>query len=250
MEPWLTAIGLQLAAGLRAVVVAKWPRVATAIGAGGAVTGCLLALGPTWHALLGTVPDPLTIEWDTAHGMFRLGIDALSACFLLPILILSALAAVYGGSYLLNYRLRKSLGPPWLFFNLFVAAMELVVLARSAVLFLMAWEIMSLAAYFLVTFEHEKPAVRKAGWIYLVATHLGMACLIAMFTLLGSKSGHLDFDLSVSLPAPTSGAAAAFLLAIVGFGTKAGLVPLHVWLPEAHPAAPSHVSALMSGVMT
>lgn len=250
MEIWLWAIGAQLVAGLGAVMVAKWPRIATIIGAGGAATGCLLALGPTWRVLLGAAPDPLNMQWDATHGVLRLGVDALSACFLLPVLVLSALAAIYGGAYLLDYRRRKSLGPPWFFFNLFVAAMEMVVIARSAVLFLMAWEVMSLAAYALVTFEHEKPAVRKAGWIYLVATHLGMACIIAMFTLLGSQAGRLDFDLSVGLPALAPGvAASAFLLAICGFGTKAGFVPFHVWLPEAHPVAPSHVSALMSGVM-
>ncbi|HEX5446849.1 MAG TPA: proton-conducting transporter membrane subunit, partial [Pirellulales bacterium] len=250
MEIWLLAIGAQLAAGLGAMVVSKWPRAATAIGAGGAVVACSLVLGPTWHVLLGTIPDSLNIEWDATHGTFRLGVDALSACFLLPLLVLSPLAAVYGGSYLLVDRQQKSLGPPWFFFNLFVAAMELVVIARSAMLFLMAWEVMSLAAYGLVTFEHEKTAVRRAGWIYLVATHLGMACLIAMFTLLGSQVGRLDFDLSFGLPSVAPGVAAAvFLLAVVGFGTKAGFVPFHVWLPEAHPAAPSHVSALMSGVM-
>ncbi len=244
------AIGVQLAAGLGAMVVSKWPRAATAIGASGAVVACALVLGPTWRVLLGTIPDSLNIEWDATHGTFRLGIDALSACFLLPLLVLPALAAVYGGSYLFVYRQQKSLGPPWFFFNLFVAAMELVVIARSAMLFLMTWEVMSLAAYGLVTFEHEKTAVRRAGWIYLVATHLGMACLIAMFTLLGSQVGRLDFDLSFGLPSVAPGVAAAvFLLAVVGFGTKAGFVPFHVWLPEAHPAAPSHVSALMSGVM-
>lgn len=250
MEIWLWAIGAQLVAGLVSVVVAKWPRIATIIGAGGAATGCLLALAPTWRVLLGSPPDPLNMQWDATHGALRLGVDALSACFLLPVLVLSALAAIYGAAYLLDYRRRKSLGPPWLFFNLFVAAMETVLIARSATLFLMAWEVMSLAAYALVTFEHEKPAVRKAGWIYLVATHLGMACLVAMFTLLGSQAGSLDFDLSVGLSAIAPGmAAAAFLLAIAGFGTKAGFVPFHVWLPEAHPVAPSHVSALMSGVM-
>ncbi len=123
--------------------------------------------------------------------------------------------------------------------------MTLVVIARNGILFLMAWEVMALASFFLVTFEDEQASVRQAGWIYLVATHIGTAFLLALFILLGRERGSLDFDqFTVS-----AGPGLLFLLAVIGFGTKAGFMPLHVWLPEAHPAAPTHVSALMSGVM-
>jgi len=123
--------------------------------------------------------------------------------------------------------------------------MALTVVARNGILFLIAWETMTLASFFLVAFEHEKENVREAGWIYLVATHFGTAFLLAVFLLLQRSSGSLDFD--HLNPGPHAGL--LFVLAVVGFGTKAGFLPLHVWLPEAHPAAPSHVSALMSGVM-
>jgi formate hydrogenlyase subunit 3/multisubunit Na+/H+ antiporter MnhD subunit len=123
--------------------------------------------------------------------------------------------------------------------------MAIVVVAKNGVLFLVAWEAMSLASFFLVTFENERQDVRDAGWTYLVATHLGNAFLLALFLLLGNGTESLDFD-QFHHPASSG---ALFLLALVGFGTKAGFIPLHVWLPEAHPAAPSHVSALMSGVM-
>jgi formate hydrogenlyase subunit 3/multisubunit Na+/H+ antiporter MnhD subunit len=126
------------------------------------------------------------------------------------------------------------------------AAMLLVISARNAVLFLCAWEAMSLASFFLVMTEHEKEHVRRAGWLYLVATHLGTACLLALFLLLGQGSSSLDFANFASSP---RAAGVLFVLALVGFGAKAGFVPFHVWLPEAHPAAPSHVSAVMSGVM-
>ena len=106
---------------------------------------------------------------------------------------------------------------------------------------------MSLASFFLVTFEYEKPMVRQAGWIYLIATHIGTAFLIVFFILLGRQAGSLDFDKVSAIP--SSLANIMFLLAVVGFGTKAGFMPFHVWLPYAHPAAPSHVSAVMSGVM-
>src|SRR5262249_4644796 len=141
-------------------------------------------------------------------------------------------------------------GSPWFFFNLFVAGMVMVVVARTAFLFLVAWEVMSLAAYCLVTFKHEKAEVRKAGWIYLIATHLGGAFLFLAFVLLGRQAGSLEFEAFRTLPTLGAGwSGLIFVLALVGFGAKAGFVPFHVWLPEAHPAAPSHVSALMSGVM-
>jgi formate hydrogenlyase subunit 3/multisubunit Na+/H+ antiporter MnhD subunit len=250
MDVLLVAISLQLLAGTTALLFSKWPRVATALGAGGALLGCLVGLAPTVRVLLGRTPDSLQFAWDASHGAFCVEVDALSAFFLLPVLGLSALAAVYGSDYLLSYRHEKSLGSSWLFFNVFVAGMVMVVVARTALLFLVAWEVMSLGAYCLVTFEHEKAEVRKAGWVYLIATHLGVAFLFLAFVLLGRHFGSLEFKAFRTLPALGAGwSGLIFVLALVGFGAKAGFVPFHVWLPEAHPAAPSHVSALMSGVM-
>ena len=222
----------------------------TACGVVAAVAMCLAGFALAIPMLRGGAPLSARFAWDSFHGEFHVGLDPLSAFFLLPILVVSPLAAVYGGGYLMAYRGRKSLAASWLFFNLFVAGMIMVVIARTALVFLMSWEIMSLSAYFLVTFEDEKAEARRAGWIYLVATHLGAACLLAMFLILGGRAGGLDFDAFGRLAdqGPVwSGV--IFVLALVGFGAKAGLVPIHVWLPEAHPAAPSHVSALMSGVM-
>jgi formate hydrogenlyase subunit 3/multisubunit Na+/H+ antiporter MnhD subunit len=224
--------------------------LATLGGAGGAVLACALALIPTLRVLRGGEAEAARFAWDAAHGAFSLGLDALGAFFLLPVLVLSALGAVYGGSYLFAYRGRKSLGIAWSFYGAFVAGMVMVVLARTALLFLLSWEVMSLSAFFLVTFEHEKRDVRRAGWVYLVATHLGVAFLFAAFVLLGRHAGGLEFEAFSRMRAPAPGwSGLIFLLALVGFGAKAGFVPFHVWLPEAHPAAPSHVSALMSGVM-
>ncbi|HMC88641.1 MAG TPA: proton-conducting transporter membrane subunit, partial [Gemmataceae bacterium] len=244
------AIAFQVLAGTAAFLFSKWPRAATVIGAGGAALGCLVGLTPTLRVLRGGMPESLRLSWDASHGAFCVEVDGLSAFFLLPVLGLSALAAVYGGCYLLHYRHEKSLGGPWFFFNLFVAGMVMVVIARTTFLFLVAWEVMSVAAYCLVTFEHEKAEVRKAGWVYLVATHLGVAFLFLAFVLLGRSAGSLEFEAFRAMPALGAGwSGLIFVLALVGFGAKAGFVPFHVWLPEAHPAAPSHVSALMSGVM-
>jgi formate hydrogenlyase subunit 3/multisubunit Na+/H+ antiporter MnhD subunit len=179
----------------------------------------------------------------------------LTGFFLLPIYGLSAVCAVFGAGDLspahhgprIGAQNPRSTAAHWLFYALLVASMVLVVLARNGVLFLVAWEVMSLSSWQLVTFEHEREETRQAGITYLVATQIGTAFLLVMFLVLGgSGSSSLDF---ANLGAGGATASAVFLLALVGFGTKAGIVPLHVWLPEAHPAAPSHVSALMSGVM-
>ena len=242
----LGAVGLLVVSGLAALAAQRSVRWCTAVGVAGLVAGCLLGVVSAVPVLLGAASRSVQLAWDVPYGTFSVELDPLSALFLLPIFGLSAAAAVYGGEYLSVSHERRSLGPAWFFFNLLVASMVLVVVARNGVLFLVAWEVMALASFFLVTFEDEKRSVREAGWIYLVATHLGTACLLVLFILLGRTSNSLDFD---HLSAPPAQAGVLFLLAVVGFGTKAGFMPLHVWLPEAHPAAPSHVSALMSGVM-
>jgi len=202
------------------------------------------------RALAGAPPLLISYPWSVPGGEFALQIDALAAWFLLPTLGVAVLAAVYGIGYLADEGKHRETGPSWFFFNLLTASMATVLMARNAVLFLTAWEVMALASFFLVTFDDEKESVRKAGWIYLVATHLGTAFLLAFFLIAARETGSLDFRdwASVGLFAPGL-AGLMFLLALVGFGAKAGIIPLHVWLPEAHPAAPSHVSAVMSGVM-
>ena len=249
MFPVLFGLGIWMLSGLAALFAYRSPRTATACGVGGAVAGSLVALVPVLGVLAGGHVEPLRWPWAVPFGEFHIALDALSAWFLLPILILSAAAAVYGGEFLWPYRERKSLGPPWFFYNVLVASMALVVLARNGVLFLVAWEVMAVSSFFLVTFEDEKESVREAGWTYLVATHLGTAFLLAMFVLMGREAGSLDFDAFGAAAFAPALANLLFVLAVVGFGTKAGFMPLHVWLPEAHPAAPSHVSAVMSGVM-
>jgi formate hydrogenlyase subunit 3/multisubunit Na+/H+ antiporter MnhD subunit len=192
------------------------------------------------------------LPWNIPFGSFSLSIDGLSAWFLLPVLVVPAMASVYGVEYLTpaGGHMYRNPASCWFFFNLLVVSMALVVVARNGMLFLVAWETMSIASFFLVTFHHEDASVRKAGWTYLVAAHLGTAFLMAWFALLGSTAGSLDFDrLAAAGSAFPARGSLVFLLAIIGFGSKAGFVPLHVWLPEAHPAAPSHVSAVMSGVM-
>ncbi|NLE61617.1 MAG: hypothetical protein GX616_24960 [Planctomycetes bacterium] len=246
----LTGIAIILAGGLAALLVPRRGHWACSLGSSGVVAGCVTGLIPAVRILLGAPAEVLHRPWSVPYGSFHVELDALSAFFLIPILLLCALAAIYGIEYLRPYRDRKSLGASWFFFSLLVASMILVTTARNIVLFLVAWEVMSLASFFLVTFEHEDEKVSQAGWTYLVATHLGTLFLLAMFALLGSYSGSPELAGGASpVKAVTDHASLLFILAIVGFGTKAGFMPFHVWLPEAHPAAPSHVSAVMSGVM-
>jgi hydrogenase-4 component B len=250
MVLFLFAMGVIVLGGLAALMAGRSGRRASLLGAGGAVTGCVLALGPALRALLGGPLERLDAPWSMPGGSFSVALDPVSGLFLVPTLFLSALAAVYGTGYLKPFGATRALGGAWFCFDLLVVSMALVMVAKNGVLFLVAWEVMALASFFLVTFDHETTSARDAGWTYLIATHLGTAFLLAMFVLLGGATGSLDFDgfervagLAPELVGPL------FLLAVIGFGTKAGFIPLHVWLPEAHPAAPSHVSAVMSGVM-
>ncbi len=250
MELLLVALGILVLSGLLALATARWPRCCTALGVAGAVLGGGVGLVPAIAALAGGPPPSLRLPWQVPFGSFFVELDALSAFFVVPILALSALAAVHGSSALLAFREQKNLGLTWFFYNLMAASLVLVAIARNGVLFLVAWEVMSLTSFFLVTFHDEKESVRSAGWLYLISTHLGTAALLALFLLLGRGADPLDFDAFVGGSRSAGAANLLFLLALIGFGTKAGLMPFHVWLPETYPAAPSHVSAVMSGVLS
>jgi hydrogenase-4 component B len=246
----LAALSAFLVGSLSAAASGRNARSASISGTTCATVGCGLGASGALDALASGKSATLALRWPIPEGALSLGIDALSAFFLIPLFVLGAVAAVYGFSYLLAGDATRSLALPWTAFNALLASMALVVLARHALLFLVAWEIMSLSAYLLVTFEHELLPVRRAGWVYLIATHIGVAFLIGMFLLLGTRAGSFEFAAMQTAGAPRAGfSALLFGLALIGFGAKAGLVPLHVWLPEAHAAAPSHVSALMSGVL-
>ncbi len=209
--------------------------------------GCFLALSLllTGGELRVEIPETLPFGVMTLHA------DGLSAFFLGTISLLAAIVSVYSFGYVSDQLERRNIGFLVFLYNLFLLSMVCVVLAGHAVFFLLVWEAMSLTTYFLITYEHEDPASRRAGFLYVVMTHIGTAALAVMFLLLYAATGSFSFEAfrgaGAHLPAGVQ--SAAFLCALVGFGTKAGIIPLHIWLPEAHPAAPSNVSALMSGVM-
>jgi formate hydrogenlyase subunit 3/multisubunit Na+/H+ antiporter MnhD subunit len=188
----------------------------------------------------------LGLPWLPWHIRF----DALSGFFFLIIGIAVCAVSLYGPGYVSSYKEKEhpfaSLG---LFTGLFVAGMLLVLLADDAFMFMIAWELMSVASYFLVAFQHENPANRRAAFLYLLMAEVGALSIILGFGVLASFSDGFTFDALRESKLSATWASIAFVLALLGFGMKAGIVPVHIWLPEAHPAAPSHISALMSGVM-
>ncbi len=248
MALFVLGIGVLVAGGVASALAGASPRGAAGLGTGSAAVGSCFGLAAALAVLVSGAPVAWNVPWAVPGGAFHVEIDPLSAFFLLPVFTLGPLAAVFGGEYLRGHGDGGS-GTSWLFYNGLVASMAMVVVARNAVLFLSAWEVMAITSFFLVTLGDRETSVRGAGWTYLVATHLATAFLFAMFALLARDSGSLDFDRFRDAGAGPGTAGVVFVLAVVGFGTKAGLIPFHVWLPEAHPAAPSHVSAVMSGVM-
>ncbi|NLF33069.1 MAG: oxidoreductase, partial [Planctomycetes bacterium] len=245
---FVMAVGLLVSGAVACALAGRRAVLANRLGAGVAVAGALPAAAAAAAVLWGGGAADLRLPWSVPFGTFHLALDGLSALFALAIAVVSGLAAVYGAAYLKHESARRNLGAAWCFYNLLLASMLLVVAARNGVLFLVAWELMSLASFFLVMFDHQRREVRDAGWIYLASMHLGTALLLGLFVLLGWQEQTMDFD-RFTVPASVVPGGVLFMLALIGFGTKAGFVPMHVWLPEAHPAAPSHVSAVMSGVM-
>ena len=177
-------------------------------------------------------------------GFLRL--DALGAWFLPPVLVLSCCGSSFAQGYWGDQR--EGSGRLRLLFGVTTAAMVVLVAAAQALTFLLAWEVMAVTAFFMVTAEDRDPATRRAGWVYLIATHSGTLCLFAGFGLLAAGSGFLWLPQAPGFAASQRGTA-TFLLLLVGFGLKAGIFPLHFWLPVAHAAAPSHVSSFMSGIL-
>ena len=212
----------------------------------GAVVGLALAL----VALAGiTRPaEGLVLAIGLPDLPFHVRRDALTDVFLFLLGAASAGISVFGAGY---FRSGTGTAPGLLClqYHLFLASMGFVLLADDAYAFMFAWEMMALSSYFLVTTQHRLPDIRRAGFLYLLMAHLGAIGILLSFGVMQGGSWQFTFDAMRAANLSPAWAAVAFLLALFGFGAKAGLVPLHVWLPEAHPAAPSPVSAMMSGVM-
>jgi hydrogenase-4 component B len=216
----------------------------------------LFPLGALCGAVLAVVAAA-SLEMPAEQAVLPIGLpdlpmhvrrDALTSAFLVLLGGSSAGISVFAAGY---FRRGEGTAPGLLClqYHLFLASMGFVLLADDAYAFMVAWETMALSSYFLVTTQHGIPEIRRAGFLYLLLAHLGAIAILLSFGVMQGGSWQFTFDAMRGAHLAPQRAAVAFLLALLGFGAKAGLVPLHVWLPEAHPAAPSPVSALMSGVM-
>lgn len=237
---WLLigSIGLIAWRRLRIVSRVLFP-LGAGVGAVLAIAACLAIAAPPGEAIL-----PLGLP----DLPFHLRIDALSAFFLVLLGCASTAISLFSAGY---FRSSDGTAPGLVCFqyHVFLAAMALVLLADDAYAFMVAWEAMALSSYFLVTTEHRIPEIRRAGFLYLLIAHIGAIGILLCFGVLQGGTGDYTFAAMRATVLSPAWASIGFFLALFGFGAKAGLLPLHVWLPEAHPAAPSPVSALMSGVM-
>jgi formate hydrogenlyase subunit 3/multisubunit Na+/H+ antiporter MnhD subunit len=179
---------------------------------------------------------------------FHLRVDPLAGFFLTLLGSVSAGISVYATGYFREEAAGR-LALIGLQYHVFLASMAFVILADDAYMFMVAWETMALSSYFLVTTDHKLPAIRSAGFLYLLIAHLGAIAILLSFGVMNGGHGDYTFDALRAAELQPQWATVAFVLAFFGFGAKAGMIPVHVWLPEAHPAAPSPVSALMSGIM-
>jgi len=229
-----------LLAGLAVVVGPGWPRLWLALTLAGAVA----ALG----AAVAVFPAAAGWEWQSGFLLggerVHLRLDGVSALFVVLVAVVGGAGAVYSRGYWSDHHAPDSAPRGRAWWSALLLSMLLVLTASNGIHFLMAWEAFAVCGYFLITLDGKKTAVRKAGWLYLAASHAGTVCLFAFFVLLAVKTGGWD----LRPMREQASLAPLFWLALAGFGMKAGFFPLHIWLPSAHANAPSHVSAIMSGV--
>lgn len=227
------------------------PRAALADAAfrAGTLVAAIAGSVPAVRVLRGVPVADVMLPAPVPGGPWVFGLDAVSAVFLLAILWVGAAAAWSGVAALRGHVAPGAARASHAFVGALLAAMVAVVTARAAVPFLIAWETMAIASYATIVLDHARADVRRAGMLYLVATHVGTLALFGLFALWGAGAGDLTFASLAAHPPGGVVRGAALVAALVGFGMKAGMVPLHFWLPEAHAAAPSHVSAILSGVV-
>ncbi|HEY6241395.1 MAG TPA: hydrogenase 4 subunit B [Burkholderiales bacterium] len=218
-------------------------RIAFPLGAAAGLALAAFGLQAVWLPA-----QSMTLPLGLPDLPFHLRVDPLAGFFLMLLGSVSAGVSVYAAGY---FREEPSgrLALISLQYHVFLASMAFVLLADDAYMFMVAWETMAMSSYFLVITDHRQPAIRSAGFLYLLIAHLGAIAILLCFGVLHGGRGDYSFDALRAAHLEPAWATAAFLLAFFGFGAKAGMIPLHAWLPEAHPAAPSPVSALMSGVM-
>lgn len=239
----MTGVLLAVAAGALLVAAAAGlilPRVWLV----STITGTGLAFAAGVRMLLGTPPWEWRTEWWVAGGAAHLRLDGVSALFLVLLCVIGAAGAVYAHSYWPDREHPRSAPRSRFWWSILLLSQGFVLVASHGIHFLLAWELFTLSAYFLITLDRMDREARAAGWLYLATSHVAVLALFAFFALLAARQGTWDLGPMTDRPE----VAPLFWLALLGFGIKAGVFPLHVWLPSAHANAPSHVSAVLSGV--
>ncbi|MFH1217422.1 MAG: proton-conducting transporter membrane subunit [Pseudomonadota bacterium] len=244
------SLAILLVGGALSLVLWRNNRLAHLTGAACSVSAALFGFIGSLGMLCNGNDTMYSFFWDAGGVPFSLRLDSLATFFLAPLFLLFGTCAVYAIRYLALPLRGLQAARHWSSFTMLGISMSLVVTGANSLVFLLAWELMSLSSFLLVVHDLEDEGVRKAGWIYFAATRLGTGFLFLLFLEEFYLTGSLDFEAFATLPnLPSHTVLLFFFLGLVGFGTKAGLFPMHGWLPGAHSAAPSHVSALMSGVM-
>lgn len=244
------SIIIYLAAAIAAILFYKQHRICTLLAQSGCILASLFSAAFSLSVLLGGgavlrfAPFRTTIPFLSMD----LAIDALSAFFILVLSVLVCCVSIYSIGYVSHYHGKRNVSAFHVLYIAFILSMIFVFAAGNAIFFFIAWEIMAVISYFLVVFESEQEGNEKAGLIYIIMTHIGTAFLMIAFMIMFAYTKSFDiFDSSDAIPATAKNL--MFLCFLIGFAVKAGVVPVHIWLPYAHPAAPSNVSALMSGIM-
>ncbi len=251
VDPALVAISAALVIGCAGIpgLFLRKPGLGQIFSTVATILAALAGLPSSLLLLFSHTTTTYSLDWGLPFGPCELVIDPLSAFFLLPVFLVSAAGSLFAVGYWPSAEHRTTERGLTFFYGLLSSSMAILLMARNGVFFLMVWEIMALSAYFLLVTEHEREDVRRAGTVYLIATHTGTAALFVYFSFLAAQTGSFMLPTAGSLSALSPVAAIIALAAFVGFGAKAGIMPLHIWLPSAHANAPSHVSAVMSGVM-
>jgi hydrogenase-4 component B len=248
---FLSGIIVWLAGATASLALWRRPAFARRVACGAALAGSLLDLTASAFAIFSSSPTVISLPFGNPVFSWAVRIDPLSAYFNMTLGVLAVAVSLYSFGYLREMEGRRNLGAFGFFFNLLLMGLALVFTASNVFFFLVSWEVMALSAFCLVSFEHEKEEARNAGVLFLVMSHAGTGLLLIAFLIFTTASGSLDFSsfhLLASTMTPLQ-QGTVFLLFLFGFGVKAGIVPVHIWLPEAHPVAPSNVSALMSGIV-
>ncbi|MEN6535034.1 MAG: hydrogenase 4 subunit B [Bryobacteraceae bacterium] len=250
-ESLFTAALIIFLAGATAGLLSGRRLFARTVTFGAALAGSLLDVFASTVALVRGATAVWALPFGVPMFTWTVRLDPLTCYFNLALGLLAAAVSLYSFGYLKPMVGRRNVGALGFFYNVLLASLALVFAAANAFSFLVAWEVMALSAFCLVSFEHEKTEARRAGILFLVMSHAGTGLLLIAFLVLGSAAGSLEFQafhlLAPKLTPLASGV--VFVLFFLGFGVKAGVVPVHIWLPDAHPVAPSNISAVMSGIV-